>query len=99
LILHFCIFFNAKVGVLNVQRCNKLKNIECDKIVTLNYVVSKSKEEYIDFYHCICDTLSTTNKEWITSDKSRFNNQPYKVIKSKVISLDKLIDIYMEHQI
>lgn len=72
----------------------KLKNIESDKIITLNYVVSNSKEEYINFYHCKCDTLSTTNKEWLTSDKSRFNNQPYEVIKSKVISLDKLIDIY-----
>lgn len=68
---------------------NKYNNILC-----LNYAVCNSDQEIIDFFKCDADTLSTLNKEWLTSNKSRFYNYKYNVIKCKTITIDKLIEIY-----
>lgn len=66
-------------------------------ITALNYAVCNSSESTTTFYHCsVADTLSTLDKDWITSSVSRFadygNNM--KEFEIPVISLDKLIDIY-----
>lgn len=54
-----------------------------------------SDKEYVDFYNCSADTLSTLNKDWLDSEKSRFYNQhKYHVIKCKTITIDKLIEQY-----
>ena len=60
-------------------------------VVCLNLAVCNSEKEFIEFYNCEADTLSTLNKDWLTSEKSRFFNYKYNVIKCKTISLDKLI--------
>lgn len=75
---------------------NKLiNNINNNLIECLNYAVSNSDEEYIDFYHTEWDTISTLNIEWIKSEKSRFYNScNYTVIKCKTIKLDDLIEKY-----
>lgn len=67
------------------------------KLICLNYAVCSSTEEYITFYNFAenADTLSTINKDWINSEKSRFYNQyTYNEIKCKTITLDSLIDKY-----
>lgn len=74
----------------------KLKNNteKYSKILCLNYAVCNSDEEFIDFYNCRVDTISTLNKDWLSSDKSRFNNYNYTTIKCKTITLDKLVETY-----
>ena len=72
---------------------NNIKNN--NKITCLNFAVCNSKEDYITFYESSADTLSTLNKDWLTSKQSRFYNQTQiKEIKCKTISIDKLIEIY-----
>lgn len=73
-----------------------IKNIGSnDKITCLNYAVCNSEKEFIEFYNCSANTLSTINKEWLDSENSRFYNQnKYNVIKCKTITIDKLIQDY-----
>jgi FkbM family methyltransferase len=74
---------------------NLLKNTRDNKnIENLNYVVSNNNCEDITFYEAEANTLSTINKEWLTSPESRFYNMRYNAIKCKSITLDKLIEIY-----
>ena len=64
------------------------------KIICLNYAVCNNNGEDITFYDSVSHTLSTINKDWLTSPSSRFNNTEYSVIKCKTITIDKLIEIY-----
>jgi FkbM family methyltransferase len=72
--------------------CNNVKNYK--DIITLNYAVCDSKDKFIKFYDCHCNTLSTINKEWLTNEKSRFFNQTFSETISPVISMDELIKNY-----
>jgi len=94
----------------NVNNCDKIISVEAspntfqellkntinnNKIVSLNYAVCNSDKEFIEFYNCSADTLSTTNKDWLDSEKSRFYKQfNYNVITCKTITIDKLIQEY-----
>jgi FkbM family methyltransferase len=72
-----------------------LNTINNSKISSLNYAVCNSNEEYVTFYNCHADTLSTINKEWLDSENSRFYKQfSYNIIRCKTITIDKLIEIY-----
>jgi len=74
----------------------KLTNNTCNhsKITCLNYAVCNNDEEYVEFYNCEADTLSTLNKDWLDSDISRFYKYKYNIITCKTISIDKLIEMY-----
>jgi FkbM family methyltransferase len=65
-----------------------------DKISLLNYAVCNNNGNDIVFYHADCDTISTLNKDWLTSSNSRFNNFRYTEITCKTITIDKLIELY-----
>jgi len=100
----------GKWSLSNLNNCDKIISIEASpttfqrllsninnnpKITCLNYAVCNSTDEYVTFYNCNADTLSTINKEWLDSDNSRFYKQfKYDVIKCKPITMDKLIEIY-----
>jgi FkbM family methyltransferase len=100
----------GKWSLANLYKCDKivaieaspttfdklLQNIENNqKIICLNYVVCSSNEEYISFYNSTAHTISTINKDWLDSEKSRFYKQfTYNEIKCKTISIDKLIEMY-----
>lgn len=71
-----------------VNNCNHIN------IIPLNYAVCNNDGKDITFYQAECNTLSTIKKEWLTSDTSRFYNQPYVEIICKTITLDNLIDQY-----
>jgi len=72
---------------------NNTKNI--NKIECLNYAICNSKKEEITFYESSCNTISTLDKEWLTSSKSRFGNKTQiKSIKVKTLSIDNLIKKY-----
>lgn len=97
-------------SLANINNCEKIVAIEAspntfnrlinnignnNKITCLNYAVCKSKDDYITFYESSADTLSTINKNWLVSEKSRFYNQTQITeIKCKTISIDKLIEMY-----
>ena len=100
----------GKWSLSNVNNCNKVIAIEASpvtfkklvdnisgnhKIIPLSYAVCNSDKEFIEFYNCSADTLSTINKDWLDSEKSRFYKQyNYNVINCKTITIDKLIEEY-----
>lgn len=100
----------GKWSLANLNNCDKIIAVEASpntfarlvnntrnnyKITPLNYAVCNSNEEFIEFCNCSADTLSTINKDWLDSERSRFYNQfKYDLIKCKTISIDKLIEIY-----
>lgn len=97
-------------SLANINNCDKIIAVEASpttynvlvnkigantKVICLNYAVCNSDKEYVDFYNCSTDTLSTINKDWLDSETSRFYNQyKYDVIKCKTITIDKLIEQY-----
>jgi FkbM family methyltransferase len=65
-------------SLANLNNCKKIIAVEASpttftklvnntlkktNIICLNYAVSSSNNEFIDFYNCNSDTLSTTNKD------------------------------------
>lgn len=73
---------------------NLLQNCMNDKIIPLNYAVCNNSGNDITFYHANCSVLSTLNKDWLTSESSRFYNEPYISIICKTITIDNLINTY-----
>jgi FkbM family methyltransferase len=98
----------GKWALANIDKCNKIISVEAspitfnklvahtnhNKIIPLNYAVCNNNGEDIVFYHADADTLSTLNKDWLTSKESRFYNYTYTQITCKTITIDKLIEIY-----
>jgi FkbM family methyltransferase len=70
---------------------SKIKN---DRITLLNYAVCNNDMKDITFYHANANTLSTINKEWLTSPDSRFHNECFKEIICPTITIDRLIELY-----
>ena len=95
-------------ALANVQNSEKIIAVEAspitfqklretckdDKILLLNYAVCDNNGEDIVFYHADSDTLSTLNKDWLTSESSRFSNTGFQEIVCKTISMDELIARY-----
>ena len=95
-------------SLTNIELCDKIISIEAspitvtrlvdncknDRIILLNYAVCNNNCNDITFYQADCDVLSTINKEWLTSERSRFYNCQYKELTCKTISIDKLIEQY-----
>ena len=72
-----------------------VKNISENKnIVALNYAVCNNNCQDITFYEAEANTLSTLNKEWLTSSESRFHNMRYGIIQCKTTTIDKLIESF-----
>jgi FkbM family methyltransferase len=63
-------------------------------IIPLHYAVCDSKEAVITFYDCHESTLSSINKDWLSSETSRFYNYTFDTIEVPVISIDNLIGLY-----
>ena len=70
-------------------------NTSNKNIICLNYAVTSSKEEEIEFFDCDTNTISTLNQKWLNDPSSRFFNQfRFRKIKVNTITLDKLIETY-----
>lgn len=69
-----------------------LNNAKHNNIVLLNYAVCNNNGNDIIFYQASFDTLSTINKNWLTSPESRFYNYPFTEIICKTITIDNLIE-------
>jgi len=95
-------------SLANINQCNTIISIEAspatfaklvhnckhDNIKLLNYAVCNNNGKDVTFYQADCDTLSTLNKDWLTSESSRFFNYSYKEITCKTITIDTLIEQY-----
>lgn len=64
-----------------------------NKILPLNFDVCDSTDEFIKFYDCESNVLSTINENWLNGGVSRFNVK-YKETFSKTIRINKLIELY-----
>jgi FkbM family methyltransferase len=72
-----------------------VKNCNSKNIICLNYAVTSSSANDVDFFDCKANTISTLDEEWLKSKTSRFCNQfTYKKIKVNTITIDKLISMY-----
>lgn len=77
----------------------KLKSnvIDNKNIIPLNYAVHPTDSSHVSFFHSHrAHTLSTLNKDWLTSSSSRFESYKDSIEEMTVstISIDRLIDIY-----
>jgi FkbM family methyltransferase len=70
------------------------ENCKDSMFTCLKYAVCDSSDEFITFYDCEFDTLSTLCKEWLTDPSSRFCGSKYKEIQCKTITIDTLINTY-----
>lgn len=76
---------------------NLIYNVkEYSQIIPINYAVSSNNTEFVDFYLCAADTLSTMDVNWISSPESRFGDFRNRIqkISVKTISIDKMIELY-----
>lgn len=71
-------------------------NVKDKNIICLNFAVTSSKEESVEFFECAAtNTISTLNQKWLNDPSSRFYNQfNYKKIIVNTITIDKLIEKY-----
>jgi FkbM family methyltransferase len=67
------------------------------QIKPLHFAVTNISAESVTFYHCaIADTISTLDRDWLSSEASRFGNYRNTICEVQVptTSLDKLIAQY-----
>jgi FkbM family methyltransferase len=95
----------GKWALANIDKCDKIVSVEAspityqrlvkhcnhDRIILMNYAVCNNDGKDITFYQAASDVLSTINKEWLTSESSRFHNHAFKEIVCKTITIDQLI--------
>lgn len=95
----------GKWALANIDKCDKIVSVEAspytferlanhckhDRIILLNFAVCNNDGKDITFYHADADVLSTINKEWLTSESSRFHNYTFTEIVCKTITIDQLI--------
>jgi FkbM family methyltransferase len=67
----------------------KGKNIKC-----LNFAVTTSNNELIDFFEAEANTISTLDEEWLNNLKSRFYNHKYTKIQVRSVTIDSLVSQY-----
>lgn len=60
----------------------------------LNYAVSNTNFQPIDFYECVEDGLSSTNKDWLTAEGMPYKGKPHKIVRVTTITIDTLCEIY-----
>jgi FkbM family methyltransferase len=66
-------------------------------IEPIHYAVTSSSDPFVTFYHCTAgSTLSTLDRDWLSSSESRFGycRNSIHPITVPAISLDKLIETY-----
>ena len=67
--------------------------ISSSQIELIHSAVS-AKPGVITFYNASAHTLSTTNKDWLTSPESRFCGTKFQEVTVPTVTLDKMIEVY-----
>lgn len=70
--------------------------IYAPQVVPLRFAVSDTDNETIEFYECVEDGLSTTNKNWLTDPSMPYNGKSYRTVKANTITIDTLCSLYGE---
>lgn len=63
-------------------------------VVPLRLAVSDSDNGRIEFYECVEDGLSTTEKAWLTDPKMPYNGKEFRTISVSTCTMDWLVDTY-----
>jgi FkbM family methyltransferase len=61
------------------------------RVIPYRLAASSTTGDTVEFYECVEDGLSTLNKEWLTSETSRYNGKEYATIQATTVKLDDLI--------
>lgn len=64
------------------------------RVTALRYAVSDKDYQTIEFYECVEDGLSTTNKEWLTNETMPYAGKGFRTIQATTITIDTLADKY-----
>ena len=64
------------------------------EVIPLKFAVSDSNNEIIEFYECVEDGLSTTEKAWLTDPSMPYNGKEFRTVRSVTCTLDFLIEQY-----
>ncbi len=99
----------GRFAIANLSRYDRIISVEaspttyahlCQNVTVhptiepLHYAVTNSSEETVTFYHCSsADTISTLDRDWLSSTESRFGNYQSTIREVRVptVSLDTLI--------
>lgn len=71
-----------------------VKSFIYDDVIPLRLAVSDKDNEEIEFYDCIEDGLSTTDKNWLTKDGMPYAGKEYRTRKVSTITIDTLAKRY-----
>lgn len=63
-------------------------------VVPLRLAVSDSNNGRVEFYECVEDGLSTTEKAWLTDPKMPYNGKEFRTISVSTCTMDWLVDTY-----
>jgi FkbM family methyltransferase len=63
-------------------------------VVPLRLAVSDSNDGRIEFYECVEDGLSTTEKAWLTDPTMPYNGKEFRTISVSTCTMDWLVDTY-----
>lgn len=93
----------------NVSSASKIVSVEADPrtfatlveqtkgypvIECVHAAITSAPTSYITFYRASSNTLSTLNREWLTSPSSRFAGTPFEEIQCPTRTIDSLVDQY-----
>lgn len=65
-----------------------------DNVVPIKMAVSDTDGNEIEFYECVEDGLSTTEKSWLVDSSMPYSGKDYRTIKAITITIDTLVKIY-----
>jgi FkbM family methyltransferase len=63
-------------------------------VIPLRLAVSDSDNGRIEFYECVEDGLSTTEKAWLTDPRMPYNGKEFRTISVSTCTMDWLVDTY-----
>lgn len=64
------------------------------RVTPLKFAVSDTNNEIIEFYECVEDGLSSTEKSWLTDPSMPYNGKPYRTVSAITCTLDWLMEQY-----
>jgi len=103
---------HGRYAIANLERYKRIISVEASpttytslcrnitahpQIVPLHYAVTNAVDTSVTFYHCAtADTISTLDRDWLSSANSRFGNYKNTIREVTVptISIDGLIERY-----
>jgi FkbM family methyltransferase len=64
------------------------------EVLPLKFAISDSNNEIVEFYECVEDGLSTTEKAWLTDPSMPYHGKEFRTVRAVTCTLDFLIEQY-----